>query len=111
MPENPFVGIDRKRVDGKVRETVPTGDRKRILTHFRKTCPEYVYVMMLCYKYFIRRKEILMLRIADISFDEGLITIPSDVAKNHKERTIALAADVMDYLRTLRDMDNRLYLA
>lgn len=110
VPENPFEGIDRKRVEGKIRETVPPNDRKRILNYFRETCPEYVYVMMLCFKYFIRPKEILMLRIADISFDEGLVTVPSSVAKNHKERTVALAADVLDYFNTLRDKDNRFYI-
>ena len=107
---NPFDGLERKRVEAKQRDIVPPDDCLRILSFFREKCPDYVYIMMLCYKYFIRPKEILMLKIQDINFDEGLVTVPPSVAKNHKERTVALADDVMGYLRTLQACSGNLYV-
>lgn len=65
---------------------------------------EYVAMVRLCFKYLIRPKEILMLRICDIDFDSGLLRIPPDVSKNHTERTIALGYDVMKYFRELQEV-------
>ena len=66
---------------------------------------EYVAMVRLCFKYLIRPKEILMLRISDVDFDSGLLRIPPDVSKNHTERTIALGYDVMKYFQELRKED------
>lgn len=51
---------------------------------------EYVAAIRLCFKYLIRPKEILMLQIKDLNFDNNMLRIPPNVSKNHKERIIAL---------------------
>ena len=63
---------------------------------------EYVAMIRLCFRYLIRPKEILMLRIGDIDFDGAFLRIPPDVSKNHTERIIALGYDVMKYFRELQ---------
>ena len=103
---NPFAAFKGKRRETKRRVTIPKRDRKRILNYFHKRgMTEYVAMIRLCFKYLVRPKEILMLRICDINFDTGLLRIPPEVSKNHTERTIALGYDVMRYLKDLQKLD------
>ena len=109
--ENPFSGIDRKKVDGKIRDIISPEDRRRIAAYFSdNNMFEYLIIMQLCYRLFIRPKEALMLTIGDIDLKEGLITIPPHVAKNHKERVVAVPKDIMDYFRSLAGMDKKMYV-
>lgn len=104
--KNPFAAFKGKRREEKRRVTIPKQDRRRILNYFlRRNMPEYVAMIRLCFKYLVRPKEILMLRIGNIDFDGGLLRIPPEVSKNHNERTIALGHDVMKYFRELRQRD------
>lgn len=103
---NPFASFKGKKRETKRRVTIPKQDRKRILNYLHKRdMTEYVAMVRLCFKYLIRPKEILMLRICDIDFDSGLLRIPPEVSKNHTERTIALGYDVMKYFRELQKAD------
>ena len=99
---NPFAAFKAKKREAKHRVTIPKLDRRKILNYFHKRgMNEYVAMIRLCFKYLVRPKEILMLRVRDIDFDTGLLRIPPDVSKNHIERTITLAYDVMKYFREL----------
>ena len=99
---NPFAAFKAKKREAKQRVTIPKQDRRRILDYFHKRgMNEYVAMIRLCFKYLIRPKEILMLRIRDIDFDTGLLRIPPEVSKNHIERTIALGYDVIKFFREL----------
>lgn len=101
-PHNPFAAFKGKKRETKRRVTIPKQDRKRILDYFHKRgMGEYVAMTRLCFRYLIRPKEILMLRIRDIDFDTGLLRVPPEVSKNHTERTIALGYDVMKYFQEL----------
>ena len=100
---NPFEKFKGRRRETKRRITIPKQDRKRILNYFQKRgMKEYVAMIRLCFRYLIRPKEILMLRIGDIDFDGAFLRIPPDVSKNHTERIIALGYDVMKYFRELQ---------
>ena len=111
VPANPFDGMERKRVDSKSREIIPPEDRKRIADYFiHNNMYEYLIVMQMCYRLFIRPKEIMMLKIGYVNFNESLLTIPADVAKNHKERTLGVPKEIMEYLNKLQDYDKRLYI-
>lgn len=111
VPDNPFAGIDRKREDEKIRDVISPADRKRIADYFREHGMfEYLIVMQLCFRLFIRPKEALMLTIGDIDFLNGLIIIPPHIAKNHKERALGVPKEIMSYLLTLRGMDKRMYI-
>lgn len=99
---NPFAGFKGKKRETKHRVTIPKQDRKRILNYFHKRGMNgYVAMIRLCFKYLVRPKEILMLRIRDIDFDKGLLHIPPEVSKNHTERIIALGHDVMKYFQEI----------
>ena len=100
---NPFATFKGKKRETKRRVTIPKQDRKRILNYFHKReMSGYVAMIRLCFRYLIRPKEMLMLRIRDIDFDSGLLRIPPEVSKNHTERIIALGHDVMKYFQELQ---------
>ena len=100
---NPFAAFNGKKREAKSRVTIPKLDRKRILNYFHKReMGEYVAMIRLCFRYLIRPKEMLMLKIRDIDFDTGLLRIPPEVSKNHNERIIALGYDVMKYFLGLQ---------
>ncbi len=101
--QNPFQEFKGRKRERKRRVTIPREDRIRILNYFHKrNMTEYVAMIRLCFRYLVRPKEILMLRIGDVDLDNALLRIPPEVAKNHRERTIALGYDVMRYFRELR---------
>lgn len=111
IKENPFGGIERKRAEAKTREVIPPADRKLIADWFAaQGMTEYLYIMQLCYRLFVRPKEILMLKVGNIDFGEGLVTIPASVAKNHRERVVAVPGEIMAYLSTLKDLNPRHYV-
>lgn len=89
MKENPFSDLKPKKVDEKIRKTIPAEDRKKILEYFAEM-PEYVVIMNLCFKCFIRPKEIRMLKIRHINYRDMVLDIPPDVTKNHHERIIPI---------------------
>lgn len=101
---NPFAAFKGKKRETKRRITIPKQDRKRILNYFHKReMGEYVAMIRLCFRYLIRPKEMLMLRLRDIDFDTGLLRIPPEVSKNHTERIIALGHDVLKYFHKLQN--------
>lgn len=102
IKENPFSKMPRRREEEKFRDLIPPHIRQRIADYFIQNDQiPYLYIMQLCYRCLIRPKEMLMLKIKDIDFVEGLINIPSDVAKNGKARTIAVPKEIMAYLEKL----------
>lgn len=103
LPSNPFEPFKGKRKEKKHRTTIPKHERKKILDYFTKRgMTEYIAIMQLCFKHLVRPKEILMLQLRDIDFDEGMLRIPPNVSKNHEERVIALSDDVLGHFRKLR---------
>lgn len=105
---NPFAAFKGKKRETKHRVIIPKQDRKRILNYFHKReMGEYVAMIRLCFRYLIRPKEMLMLRLRDIDFDTGLLHIPPEVSKNHNERIIALGYDVMKYFLGLQKEGTR----
>ncbi len=103
---NPFEAFKGRRRETKRRTTISKQDRRRILNYFLKRgMKEYITMIRLCFRYLIRPKEILMLKIGDIDFEKGLLRIPPDISKNHTERIIALGFDVMKYFQELQRED------
>ena len=104
--QNPFQEFKGRKRERKRRITISREDRVRILNYFHKReMSGYVAMIRLCFKYLIRPKEMLMLRLRDIDFDTGLLRIPPEVSKNHTERIIALGHDVLKYFRELQNHD------
>lgn len=98
IADNPASKLDTKRVDEKKRTVIPADDRALILRYFEDKNPNFVCVMMLCFRLFIRPKEICGLKVADVDFTEGLLTVPAHVAKNHKERVLAMPDEIRGFV-------------
>jgi integrase len=108
--ENPAEGLPRRKVDMKTRTVIPKEDRAMIREWFESRIPRYVWAMMLCYRLFIRPKEICGLRIGYIDFASGMLKIPSDLAKNHCDRILGIPDDLMIYFRTLQNYPLQYYI-
>ena len=107
---NPAEKLPRRKVDRKQRTVIPKADRAVILKYFMESCPRYVAVMQMCFRLFIRPKEICMLRICDIDYNEQTIRIPSNVAKNHNERVLGVPDCLMEYFREIADYPHTYYI-
>ena len=85
ISENPFSQIRKKerRLTRKVRRTL-TDAEKRQLFDFLVGRKRYDYLAMclLCYYCLMRDKEILSLRVRDISIKKQLVRVGEDIAKN-----------------------------
>ena len=109
--ENPFQNIKSKRVDEKQRQSL-TPEIKEQIKHYVEEhgMKEWNVVMQLCYRCFIRPKEIMMLKIKNVDTKEWLLTVPADVAKNHHERVVAIPAPLRDFFAGLSDKSPNWYI-
>lgn len=89
--ENIFECIRKRRVDTKNRIVIPPADRRKIMDYLEST-GQHGFCLMCQFTFLmlIRPKECLQLRVCDIDLDDRFLSIPATVAKNHKERTLAL---------------------
>lgn len=111
ISNNPFKMFTPQKREEKLRTIIPKEDRKKILNYCRRLgMREYITIMKLCYKYFIRPKEILMLKIRDVNFKDGVLVIPAEVSKNHRPRTIALSSDILNYMKSVSDANPEYYI-
>lgn len=100
--KNPFEKYKPKRVDEKIREDIPPHIREQIKEYIESNdMYEYYCIIQLCYRCFIRPKEIMMLKVGMIDIRNKTIHIPSTVAKNHKDRIIALPGDIFDFIYSM----------
>lgn len=107
---NPAAGIPRRRVDRKTRTIIPKCDRKRIAEWTEEHCPRFIYAMLLCYRLFIRPKEICGLKVGYIDLQNRLIRIPSFVAKNHSDRVLGIPDELMQYFNKLSELPENYYV-
>lgn len=110
ISDNPASRLQTKRVDEKKRTVIPPDARKRILQYFETETPNFVLAMMLCYRLFIRPKEMCGLKVVDIDFDDGLLTVPAHIAKNHKERVLAMPDEIRVFIDRYRQAPKEWFL-
>lgn len=109
--ENPFQNIKAKRVDEKQRLALPPEVKEQIRAYVERHCMrEWDAVMQLCYRCFIRPKEIMMLRVQDVDLKEWVITIPATVAKNHHERVVAIPGVLRGFFAGLEGLPRTYYI-
>lgn len=108
---NPFQDLKTKRVDEKQRQALPPEVKQQIRHYVEKHgMTEWNVVMQLCYRCFIRPKEIMMLKVQNVDTKEWLITIPADVAKNHHERVVAIPENLRTFFDGLADVPKAYYI-
>lgn len=105
--ENPFGNIKLKRADEKMRTVIPPEVRAKIMNYIVESGMEgFRLLCLITYNCLIRPKELLMLKVGHVSMKDDLIIIPSDIAKNHRERHISMPMEVAipmaDYIKNAR---------
>lgn len=100
IKDNPFNYIKIKRVDVKKRITIPRAVREKIKEYFNDD--PYFYVCELVYHCFLRPKEITMLQIKHIDYENRLLEITSEVSKNRKGRYVPIPDNVFNYFCSFR---------
>ena len=97
--QNAFDKIKPKRKEDKKRTIIPYETRQKITDHYTQT-KNYgmLLVCNLVYSSLIRPKEIRNLKIENVNIAEKYITVPSEVAKNHKQRLSALSENSITIL-------------
>jgi integrase len=103
--ENPFAKIKPKAKTTKTRILIPSDTRSKIITHLRIVNPQFLLVCKLMYYSLIRPKEILSVRLEDISIASKTIRITADNAKNGKQRYCAITQDIINDLLDMRIFD------
>lgn len=88
--ENPFVGMKTLKKETKIRILVPPESRKAIIGYYANMRPAMVTVCHLVYSSAIRPAEIAKIQLKHICLEKHYIVIPSDNAKNRKERYATL---------------------
>ena len=96
--ENPFTGFKPLKKEPKIRILVPPEVRKKITEHYAKQRPAMNIVCQLVYSSAIRPAEINKIQLKHIRLDKHYIVIPSDNAKNHKERYATLTHSLVGML-------------
>lgn len=104
VKENPAAKLKKRRVEEKKRVVVPPDARARIKEYFEANNPNFVAVMLLCYRCLVRPKEIVSLRVRDYNRKDGTLVIPGTVSKNHHERVIALPDELRHHFDKLSDV-------
>lgn len=110
ISENPFIDFTSKRCDKKIRTIIPREDREKIKEYVLQHNPIFYYVMLMCYRLFVRPKEILMLKIGMYDPIENVLTIPPEISKNHNARMLALPDELRSYFESLKSYPSNWYV-
>jgi integrase len=109
--ENPFTDMKVKRKEQKLREFIPENVRNDIKKHLLETGFETFYFFcQFTYKLLIRPAETFKLKISDIDYNNGLILLHSDDAKDHDNRTYAIPDEIMNFLKCMRELPKDWYI-
>lgn len=109
--DNPFTDMKVKRKEQKLRDIIPVEIRNEIKKHLLDVGFESFYFFcQFTYKLLIRPAETFRLKIGDINFDNRLILLRADDAKDHDNRTYAIPAEFLDYLLKFKDLPKNLYI-
>ena len=93
---NPVIGIDRRKEHPRKRLIEPD-ELRAIWAALRDDA--YGDIVKLLVLTAARREEIGALRWSEVDFDRGLITLPPERTKNHREHEIMLSAPATAILR------------
>lgn len=105
IASNPVEGIHMLREKEKLRDALPPASLARMREYLYNNNRYFLLACMMEYYTFIRPDELRHLRIGDISVVNKEVTVPADVSKNHKERTVGLNTKVLRLMIELRIFD------
>ncbi len=108
---NPFGDIRNLKVVKKLANIPPTDEEMELICQELKEKNYGLYVFfMLVYYCGIRPKELILLKIKDLDFENRYIKIREENAKNDKFRKIPMVGNVYDLLKSCKGLDKNLYV-
>lgn len=112
VKDNPFDTIKLKQKHQKQREIIPKETREKIVEYLNKHNSNVTVLLKLIYNSLLRPNEIRLLKINYIDKNNKCIIIPSNVAKNGKQRIVYLTEDLSNDLNSmnLQQYPNEYYL-
>lgn len=108
--KNPFSTVKIKKQDPKFRDVIPPHIRKQIKEYLDTYNPKFYIFCQFTYKLLLRPSETFRLKIEDIDFEEKMIILPAESAKDHDNRIIYLTPDLWEYIQTLENLPKELYI-
>ena len=101
--QNPFEQVRAKARRGKRRTLVPRETRAEIARYLTEHGRGgFLLVCRLVYNSLIRPGEIKQLRVGDVNLAAHYITVPGEVAKNHKTRLASITPAIAEALEAMR---------
>ena len=112
ISENPFDKIHRKpkKLTKKKRRVMTDGELNTLFEFLGLTNRNYLCMTLLCYCCFLRPKEIVSLKCADIDLISQTVHIKEDVAKNDNDSYRTIPDVIVPILKELDLSNGRLYL-
>lgn len=112
ISDNPFDKIHRKpkKLTKKKRRVMTDGELNTLFEFLGRTNRNYLCMTLLCYCCFLRPKEIVSLKCADIDLVRQTVHIKEDVAKNDNDSYRTIPDVIVPILRELDLGNGCLYL-
>ena len=112
ISDNPFDKIHRKpkKLTKKKRRVMTDGELNTLFEFLSRTNRNYLCMTLLCYCCFLRPKEIVSLKCADIDLVRQTVHIKEDVAKNDNDSYRTIPDVIVPILRELDLSNGCLYL-
>ncbi len=112
ISENPFDKIHRKpkKLTKKKRRVMTDGELNTLFEYLGRTNRNYLCMTLLCYCCFLRPKEIVSLKCADIDLIRQTVHIKEDVAKNDNDSYRTIPDVIVPILRELDLSNGSLFL-
>ena len=95
LKENPAEGIRNLRENDKIRKVIASTDMKRLRDYLTEHDKPFLLCCMMQYYTLIRPKELMCLRVGDISVKEQTVFISHEFSKNRKDAKTTLPSRVI----------------
>ena len=101
VKENPFKGIRQLRKDIGKNIAFSVDERAKLANLIASDNPQLYLFIQLMFYCFLRRTEILSLKVKDINTDQRTITVQSGSAKNRRQDSVSIPPAFNVYLKSL----------
>ena len=111
IASSPTRFIERLRKTNRPAKYISREDLKLISSHLRKNDPHFWLFLQFVFYLFIRpHSELRYMKISWIDFEHQNVTIPGDIAKNHKTATLPIPKPLFEQLEFLRSYRSDYYI-
>ena len=106
ISKNPVEDVHMLRESEKKRDALPKTALARMREYLNNNNKHFLLACMMEYYTLIRPDELRHLKIGNISISDREVTVPAEVAKNHKERQVGLNMKVLKLMLALKTFDS-----